>query len=749
MASVAYVNEVPVPTVVYPAQLQSLFPTGVLGLRRVGAANASENMPVFPQPDGTLLLVQDASYYLPAVTSAAAAPSNLFQNGGATPSSKQGSAIPVRGSVGGLMIPIARHDDASSRHSIGGAHDVGAPHVHQSSGYGSYGELAGVSQNFLQHHTALPASGAADVADPGADPLRAGKMIMDRVHDHIMVPWLASRIIDTPEFQRLRYLKQLGSTMYLYPGATHTRFEHSIGVCHLAGLMAEKIARRQPELGISRKDILCVMIAGLCHDLGHGPFSHLFETVINASLKDAAAALLRQQEEEAYQQQRQQQVFSPSSTPRHTATAPPRGSALADPHMSTGAAANCVASPQRAHSAKPHSPNSPHGRATWHHEEMSAALVRRIFHSIADDATASGITQEDIEFIVLAIEGLPRGEPWPGVKVGRPAKLRCLLDIVANKRNGIDVDKLDYFMRDSQCCYGRAAVDCHISRLINSCSAIEYDGEWQICFEEKMALSLGDIFSLRAKLHKYAYQHRVSKIVDNMLRDALRAAEPYFRVRGTGGAMRTFTECVDDVEAFILLGDWIINAIAASDDPRLVPAQRILARLHSRDLYTVAGTAQYKSLKTPKPLAIADAIISAVEPEQRAAVRQALIVEYVVITYGSSDSTGEPDDPVNHVTFYNPKRGGVAGRLDPHRRNALFSPLQYMEKTLMVMSRTEDQLPTIMQAFASWRRQEAPFLDATVPGMNTPCGPRRRERETSATPPPPPLGLRLSQAGTH
>jgi HD superfamily phosphohydrolase len=744
MPSVAYVNEVKVPTTIYPAQLQSLFPTGVLGLHRVGAADENENVPVFPQPDGTVLLVPDASYYLPAVTSAAAgpaAPASYFQNGGATPS-KQGSAIPVRGSMGGFMIPIARHDDGSSRRSMDGA-ACAPPHVHHSA-YPSLGELAGVSQNFLQQ-----ASGAAaDVADPGTDPLRAGKMIMDRVHDHIMVPWLASRIIDTPEFQRLRYLKQLGSTMYLYPGATHTRFEHSIGVCHLAGLMAEKIARRQPELGISRKDILCVMIAGLCHDLGHGPFSHLFETVINASLKDAAAALVRQQEEEAYQQQQQQQVFTPSSTPRHTAVAPPRGSALADPYLSTGAAANCVASPQRAHSAKTHSPNSPHGRATWHHEEMSAALVRRIFHSIAEDVAASGITQEDIEFIVLAIEGLPRGEPWPGVKVGRPAKLRCLLDIVANKRNGIDVDKLDYFMRDSQCCYGRAAVDCHISRLMNSCSAIEYDGEWQICFEEKMALSLGDIFSLRAKLHKYAYQHRVSKIVDNMLRDALRAAEPYFRVRGTGGAMRTFTECVDDVEAFILLGDWIINAIAASDDPRLVPAQRILTRLHSRDLYTVAGTAQYKSLKTPKPLAIADAIISAVEPEQRAAVRQALIVEYVVITYGSSDSTGEPDDPVNHVTFYNPKRGGVAGRLDPHRRNALFSPLQYMEKTLMVMSRTEDQLPTIMQAFASWRRQEAPFLDAAVPGMNTPCGPRRRERETSATPPPPP-GPRLSQTGTR
>lgn len=77
--------------------------------------------------------------------------------------------------------------------------------------------------------------------------------------------------------QRLRGLKQLGVTDMAYMTTTHCRFEHSLGVAHLAETILRNIQRNQPNLDITEKDILCVKVAGLCHDLGHGPYSHVYD----------------------------------------------------------------------------------------------------------------------------------------------------------------------------------------------------------------------------------------------------------------------------------------------------------------------------------------------------------------------------------------------------------------------------------------------------------------------------------------
>ncbi|VVA13438.1 PREDICTED: deoxynucleoside triphosphate [Prunus dulcis] len=107
---------------------------------------------------------------------------------------------------------------------------------------------------------------------------RSMKHVLDNVHGYIYLDPLFLQFIDTEQFQRLRDLKQLGLTHMVYPGAAHSRFEHSLGVYWLAGEAVNKINFYQgQELGIEEFDRNTVKLAGLLHDIGHGPFSHMFE----------------------------------------------------------------------------------------------------------------------------------------------------------------------------------------------------------------------------------------------------------------------------------------------------------------------------------------------------------------------------------------------------------------------------------------------------------------------------------------
>ena len=100
--------------------------------------------------------------------------------------------------------------------------------------------------------------------------------LADRVYGEVDLPPLVAALASTPEFLRLDRIRQLGACALVYPSATHTRREHSIGVSHLSGVAARHLQSMYPLL-VDPDDILCVQIAGLVHDLGHGPFSHTFE----------------------------------------------------------------------------------------------------------------------------------------------------------------------------------------------------------------------------------------------------------------------------------------------------------------------------------------------------------------------------------------------------------------------------------------------------------------------------------------
>jgi len=97
------------------------------------------------------------------------------------------------------------------------------------------------------------------------------------VHGYIQVEPELLPLVDSPEVQRLRYIRQLGFSFLVYPGAHHTRFEHSLGAMHLASLMSRQI-------GLQKQDHLMVTSAALLHDIGHGPFSHAIEGIASEAI---------------------------------------------------------------------------------------------------------------------------------------------------------------------------------------------------------------------------------------------------------------------------------------------------------------------------------------------------------------------------------------------------------------------------------------------------------------------------------
>ena len=117
------------------------------------------------------------------------------------------------------------------------------------------------------------------------------KVLKDPVHSYIHINYeVVWNCLDSKEFQRLRRIRQLGGDFQVYPTAEHSRFSHSLGVYEIVRRMVTEIKSLSMEL--SEYDKICVMLAGLLHDVGHGPFSHAFEHITNHSHEDYTAKII-------------------------------------------------------------------------------------------------------------------------------------------------------------------------------------------------------------------------------------------------------------------------------------------------------------------------------------------------------------------------------------------------------------------------------------------------------------------------
>jgi hypothetical protein len=271
-----------------------------------------------------------------------------------------------------------------------------------------YAASQGLSQSESQSQSSL--QGAEE--QPAKLMLQKKTVILDATHGNLSFEPVCMKFINTPQFQRLRKLKQLGTTFFVFPSATHTRFEHSLGVAHLAEMVCLNLQKEQPELDITTRDILCVKLAGLCHDLGHGPFSHVFDG-----------------------------LFMPSAFQRR----------------------------------------DPPEKYTWKHEQGSVDMIYHLLDANNIDLKSAEycktlglsepFTEKDLWFIEEQIMSTP-----PQRRKGRsclydpanPHTLRTcksfLYDIVSNVHSGLDVDKLDYYNRDSAS--AGIKTSCDFTRLL-------------------------------------------------------------------------------------------------------------------------------------------------------------------------------------------------------------------------------------------------------------------------------------------
>ncbi|XP_056453197.1 deoxynucleoside triphosphate triphosphohydrolase SAMHD1-like [Gadus chalcogrammus] len=465
----------------------------------------------------------------------------------------------------------------------------------------------------------------------------AYKVFNDPIHGHIELHPLLVKIIDTPQFQRLRNIKQLGGAYYVFPGASHNRFEHSIGVGYLAGKLAKSLQKKllrlpKPKPEITESDILCVQIAGLCHDLGHGPFSHLFDA-----------------------------MFIPKVLPD-----------LA---------------------------------VKWKHEQASLMMFDHLIvenKSELEKVEDWQVLSNNQDFIKELIVGRQDGQQK---RMNRYKEKSFLYDIVANKTNEIDVDKFDYFARD--CHHLGIKNNFDHNRFIKFARLCKVDGEYQICTKEQEVGNLYDLFHTRNSLHRRAYQHKVTNIVETMITEAFVLADKHLKFEGAGGNIFTMSTAIDDMVAYTKLTDNVFEQIlfytlTVLDDPRkvreLTEARKILMDILSRDLYKCVGQLySEEEIQDTKAMQHKLAVDQGNPPGNNLKPDD-FIVNVIKMNYGLKDK-----NPIDHVRFYRKSDPTKAFKI-PSGQVSTLIPGHFQEWLIQVYCKRTDVEGEILRA--AWDRLE-------------------------------------------
>ncbi|KAL1281481.1 hypothetical protein QQF64_000284, partial [Cirrhinus molitorella] len=464
----------------------------------------------------------------------------------------------------------------------------------------------------------------------------------DPIHGHMELHPLLVKIIDTPQFQRLRHIKQLGGTYLVYPGASHNRFEHSIGVAYLAGRLVKSLHDNQSELKITKQDFLCVQIAGLCHDLGHGPASHAFDNLFIPEAKKMKKS-----------------KGLPDDIPD-----------------------NCK------------------------HEQMSVKMFEDIVKSLKaeneDVLKEHGLDDKDVTFIEELIEREEMPEPDQWTYKGRDEDKSYLYEIVANKQNGIDVDKWDYFARDCHHLGIRNSFD-HL-RLLKFARVCEVNlrnsskTRKLICFRDKEADNVYDMFRTRYTLHRQAYQHKIANIIEDMLSEALLLADRDLHEGKEKKDKLKISEAIKTAEDYSKLTDEIFEQILSSTSPNLEKARDILNNIVRRKLPKFVGEARLTKKNISK--------------EELTKTWKAEIEKYNQVPLNAADFRvcvvdldhgRKNENPIKKVYFYTKRNHDKASPIEDYQVSS-FLPEHFSEVLVRVYCDTTDRevVEEAEKCFKAW-----------------------------------------------
>eukprot|EP01134_Creolimax_fragrantissima_P004871 CFRG4871T1 len=451
--------------------------------------------------------------------------------------------------------------------------------------------------------------------------IRNTKYVCDTVHGQIPLEPIELQFIDTPQFQRLRDIKQLANCLLVYPGATHTRFEHSLGTSYLAREWVTKLQRNQRELMIDQRDIDCVAIAGLVHDLGHGPFSHLFD----------------------------------------------------GPFMSK------IQMP---------------GHKKWTHEDASEMMFDYLI-----DENVIDFSRSDRNFVKALVRGKASNCG------AEDAEKAYLFDIVANTRNSIDVDKFDYLLRDAM--HVGFKTDFSYQRVMDSSMVIDQ----QICFQEKMAYNIYDLYHVRFKLHKLVYKHRVGRAVERMMVDAMVKANPVLK----------FSDAIYDPVKFQDLTDaTVVNDIYRSKRPELEGARKLIQRIKRRDLYRVVDEIAVTDANRRQLSDITTEAIAAAGEGSWNLKPEDIHIDRVKTNYAMKDA-----NPVDSVRFFSRWDATTSFTISKEQVSGLL-PEKFEEEYMKIYSCDNDKTYYVQQAARKVLERNAPGIikscrsGLTIPSKETP-----------------------------